>query len=86
MMNNNYRQQAPASLTFASPLAKLNSVNLDQELLQCFYASKVHMHSNKNSQGEGSGYICGKKLNGEKTKEKNNKGGLECGRLPPYLT
>jgi hypothetical protein len=48
-MNNNYRQQASLSLTFASPLAKLNSANLDQELLQCFYAFKVHMRSNKNS-------------------------------------
>ena len=27
----NYRQQTPPSLTFASPLAKLNSVNMDQE-------------------------------------------------------
>jgi hypothetical protein len=26
-------QQAPPSLTFASPLAKLDSANLDQELL-----------------------------------------------------
>jgi hypothetical protein len=68
MMNNNYRQQAPASLTFASPLAKLNSVNLDQELLQCFYASKVHMRSNKISQGKGSGYICGKKVKWRKDK------------------
>jgi hypothetical protein len=25
------------------------------------------------SQGEGSGYICGKKVKGEKTKEKNKK-------------
>jgi hypothetical protein len=48
-MVDNYHQQAPPSLTFADPLAKLDSVNLDQELLQCFYASKVHMRSNKNS-------------------------------------
>jgi hypothetical protein len=32
-MVDNYRQQAPPSLTFPSPLAKLDSVNLDQELL-----------------------------------------------------
>jgi hypothetical protein len=38
----------PLSLTFASPLAKLNSA-MDQELLQCFHASKVHMCSIKNS-------------------------------------
>jgi hypothetical protein len=31
----------------------------------------------------GSGYICGKKV--KKMKEKNKKGGLGCGRLPPYL-
>jgi hypothetical protein len=29
MMNNNYHQQAPPSLTFASPLPKLNLANLD---------------------------------------------------------
>jgi hypothetical protein len=44
----NHRQQAPSSLTFASLLAKLNSA-MDQELLQCFHISKVHMHSIKNS-------------------------------------
>jgi hypothetical protein len=48
-MIDNYRQQAPSNLTFASPLAKLDSANLDQELLQCFHTSKVHMRSNKNS-------------------------------------
>jgi hypothetical protein len=48
-MVDNYHQQAPPSLTFASLLAKLNSSNLDQELLQCFHASKVHMRSNKKS-------------------------------------
>ena len=42
----NYRQQAPLSLTFASPLAKLNSTKMDHELLRCFHSSKVHMHSN----------------------------------------
>jgi hypothetical protein len=47
-MNNKYRQQAPSSLTFASPLVKLNLANLDQELFLCFRASKVHMRSNKN--------------------------------------
>jgi hypothetical protein len=31
------------------------------------------------------GYICGKKMEKEKTKEKNKKDGLGCGRLPPYL-
>jgi hypothetical protein len=36
------------------------------------------------SQGEGSGYMCGKKVKWEKAKEKNKKGGLRCGRLPPY--
>jgi hypothetical protein len=35
-------------------------------------------------QGEGSGYISGKKVKWGKTKEKNKKGGLGCGRLPPY--
>jgi hypothetical protein len=44
-----YHQQAPLSLYFASPLAKANSANLDQELLLCFHASKVHIRSNKNS-------------------------------------
>ena len=44
----NDRQQAPPHLTFASPWAKPNSV-MDQELLQCFHASKVHMCSIKNS-------------------------------------
>jgi hypothetical protein len=29
-MVDNYHQQAPPSLTFASPLAKLNLANLDQ--------------------------------------------------------
>jgi hypothetical protein len=43
----NYHQQAPPSLTFASPLVKLNSAKLDQELLQCFHTSKVHMRSIK---------------------------------------
>jgi hypothetical protein len=33
----------------------------------------------------GSGYICGKKVKWEKMKEKNKKGGLGCGRFPPYL-
>jgi hypothetical protein len=47
-MDINYHQQASPSLTFASPLAKLNSTNLDQELLECFHASEVHMCSNKN--------------------------------------
>jgi hypothetical protein len=28
--------------------------------------------------------MCGKKVKWEKAKEKNLKGGLECGRLPPY--
>jgi hypothetical protein len=42
-MVDNYREQAPPSLTFASPLAKLNSANFDQELLICFHASKVHI-------------------------------------------
>jgi hypothetical protein len=42
------RQQAPSSLTFASLLAKLNSA-MDQELLQSFHASKVHMRLIKNS-------------------------------------
>jgi hypothetical protein len=46
-MVDNYRQQAPSSLTFASPLAKLDSVNFDQELFQCFRTSKVHMRSKK---------------------------------------
>jgi hypothetical protein len=41
-------KQAPPHLTFASPLAKLN-LAMDPELLQCFYVSKVHMRSNKNS-------------------------------------
>jgi hypothetical protein len=36
-------------------------------------------------QGEGSGYIRGKKMKWGKMKEKNKKGGLGCGRLPPYL-
>jgi hypothetical protein len=35
-------------------------------------------------QGEGSGYKCGKKVKWEKAKEKNKKGGLGCGCLPPY--
>jgi hypothetical protein len=35
-------------------------------------------------QGEGSGYIYGKKVKWEKMKEKNKKGGDGCGRLPPY--
>jgi hypothetical protein len=38
----NYRQQALPSLTFASPLAKLN-LAMDKELLQYFHASKIHM-------------------------------------------
>jgi hypothetical protein len=37
-------QQVPPSLTFARPWAKLIST-MYQELLQCFYASKVHMCS-----------------------------------------
>jgi hypothetical protein len=41
-------QQVPPSLTFASPWAKPIST-MDQELLQCFHVSKVHMRSNKNS-------------------------------------
>jgi hypothetical protein len=41
-------QQVPPHLTFASPWAKPNST-MDQELLQCFHASKVHMCSIKNS-------------------------------------
>jgi uncharacterized membrane protein (DUF106 family) len=44
----NYRQQAPPSLTFASPWAKLN-LAMDQESLQSFHALKVHMRSIKNS-------------------------------------
>jgi hypothetical protein len=47
-MNINYHQQTPPILHFVSPWAKLN-LNMDQELLQCFYSSKVHMRSNKNS-------------------------------------
>ena len=43
-----YYQQAPPNLPFARPWAKINSV-MDQELLQCFHASKVHMRSKKNS-------------------------------------
>jgi hypothetical protein len=44
----NHRQQALPTLTFASPLAKLNlAKKIDQELLQCFHASKVHMRSIK---------------------------------------
>jgi hypothetical protein len=39
MVDNN-RRQAPPSWTFASPLAKLDLANLDQELLQWFHASK----------------------------------------------
>jgi hypothetical protein len=32
------------------------------------------------------GYICGKKMKwGKKQKRKTKKGGLRCGRLPPYL-
>ena len=38
----------PPSLSFASPWAKVNSA-MDQELLQCFHTSKVHMCSIKNS-------------------------------------
>jgi hypothetical protein len=49
-MVDNFRQQAPPSLTFASSLSKLDlAKKLDQELLQCFHASKVHMRLNKNS-------------------------------------
>jgi hypothetical protein len=29
--------------------------------------------------------MCGKKVKWKKTKEKNKKGGLGCGHLPPYL-
>jgi hypothetical protein len=37
------------------------------------------------SQEEGSGYICGKKVKWRKDeREKNKKGGLGCGGLPPY--
>ena len=48
MIDVNDHQQAPPSLPFAHPWVKLNSA-MDQELLQCVHASKVHMHSNKNS-------------------------------------
>ena len=48
MIDVNDRQQAPPSLTFASRKAKLNS-EMEQELLQCFHALKVHMRSVKNS-------------------------------------
>jgi hypothetical protein len=43
-MSNSDRQQVPPSLTFASPWAKPIST-MDQELLLCFYVSKVHMCS-----------------------------------------
>ena len=45
-MSNSDRQQVPPSLPFASPLAKPVSI-MDQELLQCFHASKLQMCSNK---------------------------------------
>jgi hypothetical protein len=48
IMSISDRQQVPPSLTFASPWAKPIST-MDQELLQCFHASKVPMRSNKNS-------------------------------------
>jgi hypothetical protein len=35
-------------------------------------------------QGEGSGYIRGKKIKWGKDERENKKGGLGCGRLPPY--
>jgi hypothetical protein len=41
-------QQAFPSLSFASLWAKLN-LTMDQELLLCFHALKVHMHSIKHS-------------------------------------
>jgi hypothetical protein len=37
-------------------------------------------------QGEGSGYICGKRIKWRKDDRENKKGGLRCGRLPPYPT
>jgi hypothetical protein len=48
IMSISDHQQVPLSLTFASPWAKPIST-MDQELLQWFYASKVHMRWNKNS-------------------------------------
>jgi hypothetical protein len=35
-------------------------------------------------QGEGLGYIYGKKVKWEKDERENRKGGLGCGRFPPY--
>jgi hypothetical protein len=34
---------------------------------------------------KGSGYICGKKVKWKKDEREKQKGGLEGGRLPPYL-
>jgi hypothetical protein len=45
-------QQAPPSLSFASPLAKPNSANLDQELLQMLSRLKsTHVFKQKFSSG-----------------------------------
>jgi hypothetical protein len=35
-------------------------------------------------QGEGSGYICGKKVKQGKDEREKQKYGLRCGYLPPY--